>query len=105
DNLSFSREGAEEIRRLHSKVIENFALGAAAFAGSDAVLAQKLVNHKLKLSEMERELRQAHIERLRMGLKESLDTSSIHLDVLTNLKRVNSYITNSAYPILEKERQ
>lgn len=105
DNLSFSREGAEEIRRLHSKVIENFALGAAAFAGSDPVLAQKLVNHKLKLSEMERELRQAHIERLRKGLKESLDTSSIHLDILTNLKRVNSYITNSAYPILEKERQ
>ncbi|MBI5238265.1 MAG: Na/Pi cotransporter family protein [Deltaproteobacteria bacterium] len=105
DNLSFSREGAEEIRRLHSKVIENFELGTAAFAGSDAVLAQKLMNHKIKLSEMERELRQAHIERLRMGLKESIDTSSIHLDILTNLKRVNSYITNSAYPILERERQ
>jgi phosphate:Na+ symporter len=28
----------------------------------------------------------------------------LHLDVLTNLKRINSYITNVAYPILEREK-
>jgi phosphate:Na+ symporter len=53
---------------------------------------------------MERELRQAHINRLHRGLRESIDTSSIHLDVLTNLKRINSYITNVAYPIIEKSK-
>jgi phosphate:Na+ symporter len=51
---------------------------------------------------MERDMRQAHIHRLYIGLRESIDTSAIHLDVLTNLKRVNSYITNISYPILEK---
>lgn len=100
----FSKEGAKEIRALHQKVVENFALGVAAFTGSDPELSARLINHKAKLSETERELREAHINRLRLGLKESIDTSAIHLDVLTNLKRINSYITNIAYPIIERSR-
>ncbi len=101
--LSFSKEGMNEIRALHQKVVENLELGIAAFAGSSGELAQKLINHKAKLSEMERDLRQAHINRLHMGLRESIDTSSIHLDLLANLKRINSLITNVAYPILERK--
>ena len=103
--LSFSKEGMDEIRLLHQKVMENFETGVAAFAGGDGELARKLLSHKAKISELERELRQAHINRLHLGLKESIDTSAIHLDVLTNLKRINSYISNAAYPILEKERE
>jgi len=102
--LSFSKEGMEEIKTLHAKVLEHFEMGVAAFASSDVELAQRLANHKVKVSEMERELRQAHISRLHRGLRESIDTSAIHLDVLTNLKRINSYITNVAYPILEKTK-
>ena len=37
------------------------------------------------------------------GLAESLETSEIHLDVLTNLKRISSHITALVYPILEEE--
>lgn len=103
--LSFSREGQAEIRMLHAKLMENFEMGVAAFAGSDAELARRLVVHKSNFSELERQLRNAHISRLQRGLRESIDTSSIHLDVLTNLKRINSYITNVAYPILEKEKR
>ncbi len=104
-SLSFSREGMDEIRTLHAKVMENFSMGVAAFAGSDAEMARRLVAHKAKLSELERELRGAHISRLQKGLRESIATSSIHLDVLTNLKRINSHITNVAYPILEREKK
>lgn len=100
--LSFSSEGLREIKALHQKVLENYEMGVAAFTGRDAELARRLVNHKAKLNELEKELRQAHINRLHKGLKESIDTSAIHLDVLTNLKRINSYITNTAYQILEK---
>lgn len=104
DGLSFSRVGMDEIRTLHSRLLENFELGVATFAGSDPDLARKLIHQKEKFTEVERELRQAHINRLHMGLKESIDTSAIHLDVLTNFKRINSFITNIAYPVLEKEK-
>jgi phosphate:Na+ symporter len=51
---------------------------------------------------MEREYRQTHIGRLHEGLREAVDTSSIHLDVLANLKRVNSLATNIGYVVLDK---
>ncbi|MFQ5585824.1 MAG: Na/Pi cotransporter family protein [Thermodesulfobacteriota bacterium] len=105
DNLAFSREGMAEIRELHEKVMENFALGTVTFAGSDVELARRLINHKAKVAEMERDMRQAHINRLHRGLRESIDTSAIHLDILTNLQRINSYIVNIAYPILEREKR
>ena len=36
------------------------------------------------------------------GLAESLETSEIHLDVLTNLKRISSHVTALVYPIVEQ---
>jgi len=41
------------------------------------------------------------IETLRAGLAESLDTSEIHLDILTNLKRISSHVSALVIPILE----
>lgn len=67
----------------------------------DPELAKKLLQNKIEIAEMERNLRQAHIQRLHKGLRESIDTSAIHLDILSNLRRINSYISNAAYPIIE----
>ncbi len=97
----FSEAGAHEITLLHKKVQQNLELAIAAFASNDQALAQQVLERKLELSQTERRFRQAHIERLHAGYRESIDTSEIHLDVLTNLKRINSHITAVAYPILE----
>jgi phosphate:Na+ symporter len=97
----FSEPGAQEIVLLHTKVQQNLELAIAAFASSDRVLAQQVLERKLEISQSERKFRQAHIERLHEGYRESIDTSEIHLDVLTNLKRINSHVTAVAYPILE----
>lgn len=100
--VSFSEEGLKEILEFHQKVLENFDICISAFASRNKDLAQKILRHKARLGELERDLRQAHINRLHMGLRESIDTSAIHLDILSNLKRINSHITNIAYPILEE---
>lgn len=99
--LSFSKDGLKDICDLHQKVAENFDLAVSAFTTGDMELARRLIGHKVGIGEMERELKQAHIQRLQMGLRESIDTSAIHLDVLTNLKRINSHICNVAYAMLE----
>ncbi len=101
----FSEEGLKEIIDFHQKVLENFDLSISAFVNRDKAIAQKVLRHKVHLGELEKELRQAHINRLHRGLKESIDTSAIHLDVLSNLKRINSHITNIAYPVLEEEKK
>ena len=33
---------------------------------------------------------------------ESIESSSVHLDILRDLKRINSHLTSVAYPILEQ---
>jgi phosphate:Na+ symporter len=99
--LRFSEQGLKEIVDLHQMVAQNFEAVITAFASQDPELAQKVIKSKSWLAQKERELRQAHIRRLHEGLPESIETSAIHLDVLTNLKRINSHITNIAYPIAE----
>jgi hypothetical protein len=99
--VHFSEPGMQEITLLHKKVLQNLELALAAFASSDPALAQQVLERKLELSQTERRFRQAHIERLHAGYKESIDTSEIHLDVISDLKRINSHITAVAYPILE----
>ncbi|GAC1459781.1 MAG: Na/Pi cotransporter family protein [Candidatus Limnocylindrales bacterium] len=96
----FSAQGWAEIQDLHAKVVENMELALGALAANDRSIAEKVVRHKSHVNTMERQLRQAHIERLHEGLRESIDTSSIHLDVLASLKRANSLITGIAYAVL-----
>jgi phosphate:Na+ symporter len=97
----FSEQGWREIVDFHAKVCENFELAVSAFATRDPELARKLLRHKVRIGQIERELNAAHIDRLHRGLRESIETSSIHLDCLSNLQRINSHITNVAYPILD----
>jgi len=96
----FSAQGWREIADLHAKVLENLELAMGALASGDREVAEKVIRHKSVVNVMERQLRQAHIQRLHDGLRESIDTSSIHLDLLASLKRANSLITGIAYAVL-----
>ncbi len=99
--LRFSDRGQKEIMELHEQVGRNFERVISAFASQDAGLARQVINEKNAINQMERELRAAHIQRLHEGLPESIETSAIHLDILTNLVRINHHITSIAYPIAE----
>jgi phosphate:Na+ symporter len=102
--VDFSKEGWVELEGYFQKVLENFEIAISAFASHDKVLATQLLRHKHHINELERELRNRHFRRLQAGLTESFETSAVHLDVLTNLKRINSHLTAVAYPIAEAKR-
>ena len=96
----FSAQGWQEIVDLHTKVVENLELALSAVATQDHSIAEKVVRHKSNINLMERRLRQTHMQRLHEGLRETIDTSSIHLDVLAALKRANSLVAGIAYAVL-----
>jgi phosphate:Na+ symporter len=102
--VGFSKDGWVELDGFFQKVLENFEIAVSAFASQDRHLAETLLRHKRHLNEAERELRNSHFHRLNSGLVESVETSAVHLDVLTNLKHINSHLTAVAYPILESRR-
>ena len=98
----FSEVGWGEIVEFHSMVSKNLESAIAAFAANDRSLAQAVLDQRPVMRQRERELRESHLGRLRMGLAESLETSEIHLDILTNLKRISSHVSALVFPILEE---
>ncbi len=102
--LTFSHEGIEEIVAFHRKILDNFDIAISAFSGNDRDLADRVLRNKEEIGTLERELVQAHLDRLRKGYRESIETSHIHLDVIGNLARINSLVTHIVYPIVEEKR-
>jgi phosphate:Na+ symporter len=98
----FSEAGEAELMEFHAMVSKNLERAIAAFAAGDHSLAQEVLDQRPLVRQRERELRESHLDRLRRGLAESLETSEIHLDVLTNLKRISSHVTALAISIVEE---
>jgi phosphate:Na+ symporter len=97
----FSREGAAELTDFHQRIIENLKLAFGVFMSGDVKVARKLIEEKAGLRSLELTAAESHLARLREGRPESIETTSLHLDVLRDLKRIHSHICSVAYPVLE----
>jgi phosphate:Na+ symporter len=82
-------------------VVDNLRLALNVFATRDVALARKLIAEKAAMRAAERETSDRHYARLRDGRPESIASSAIHLDIIRDLKRINSHLTSVGYPILE----
>lgn len=100
----FSPEGEQELDDMQKRVAENLMIADTAFTTRDRKLAEQLLENKDKLGRMEERLRDRHFKRLTSGQRQSHETSAIHLDLLTHIKRVNSAVSHAAYAILEGPR-
>ena len=103
-NVQFSDDGAAEIDEFHRRILENLRLAFGVFMSGDVAGARKLVAEKAQLRSVELTAAERHLERLREGRPETLETTSLHLDVLRDLKRINSHICSVAYPALDIAR-
>jgi len=100
-NRSFSDAGMAEICHLHERLMSNLRLGMSVFLDGHVRDAQKLLEEKARFRELEHEYAANHIARLQDNTAQSIETSSLHLDLISELKRINSHICSIAYPILE----
>ncbi len=100
--LRFSEDGYQELKGLFNLTIDNLRIAQTIFVTRNADLARHLIEVKVDVRHMEKRSAERHLERLRDGLLESLQTSSLHLDMLRDLKRINAHIASVAYPILEE---
>ena len=79
----------------------NLRLAMSVFLDGHVRDAKKLLEEKARFRDMEHEYAAAHITRLRDNTAQSIETSSLHLDLISDLKRINSHICSIAYPILD----
>ena len=101
NRLKFSREGAAELEAFHRRVVDNLKLALGVFISGDPKIARQLLQEKVLVREAERATAENHFARLREGRLESIETSSLHLDILRDVKRIHSHICSVAYPVLE----
>ena len=99
---NFSEAGMAEICDLHARLIANLRLGLSVFLNGDLKHAQELLAQKVLFRDLERAYANSHLGRLAGNTVDSIETSSLHLDLISDLRRINSHICSIAYPILEE---
>ncbi len=97
----FSDAGMAEICELHERLIDNLRLGMSVFLNGNVRDAQKLLEEKARFRDLERAYATSHLDRLSEQTVQSIQTSSLHIDLISDLKRINSHICSIAYPILD----
>ena len=97
----FSEAGMAEIVELHERLTDNLRLGMSVFLNGNVRDAQKLLEEKARFRDLERAYASSHLGRLSANTLQSQETSSLHIDLISDLKRINSHICSIAYPILD----
>lgn len=101
ENKRFSVAGMQEIVDMYDYIQATLQLAVKVFMDQDLQSARELVRRKELFRQTEYDNRLQHLNRLRQGDIKSLETSAFHLDILRDLKRINSFLSASAYPLLE----
>lgn len=91
---SFSKEGWAELQSFHEKIVECVSLSTAYFNSRDRSLFSKLIVLHQHIEDLTLDLTEQHMQRLHRGVKETLDTTSVHLDLLGNLQRIANLAVN-----------
>src|SRR3954462_3945480 len=92
----------EEIEDVHSLLLANLQLGLSVFLNSDLKCAQRLIAGKEQFRTLELKYADSHLARLSDNTPQSIETSSLHLDLISDMKRINSLFCSIAYPILDE---
>jgi len=96
----FSDVGLEELAGLHGQLIANLRLGLSVFLSADPESARQLLREKRRFRAQERRLAHAHVSRLQRRVVQSIETSALHLELIADMKRLNSLFCSSAYVVL-----
>jgi phosphate:Na+ symporter len=100
-----SLQDREDINNLYKPILLSFQLSLSVFTSGDVAMARQLLAKKYKFIKREKKAVLNHLEKLREDTTYDSRLSALQLDVLRDLRRINSYQTAVAYPILEEAGQ
>ena len=98
----FSEQGFNELNHMFRLVLDSVRLAQTVFISGDAKLARQLVEDKAAIKEAERQASINHMSRMQQKIPETLATSELHMDIIRDLRRINSLMASIAYPILDE---
>lgn len=101
-NTAFSKEGWQELSVMHQRIVRNARLAFNLIVNRDVDHARQLVREKEIIRDLVRESEEKHIHRLAAGNPASIETSSLHIDTMRDIKEINSLLVSIAYPVLSQ---
>jgi len=100
-----SLQDREDLNSVYQPVLQAFDLSMNVFTSGDVAMARQLLAHKYKFIKRENKAVMNHLEKIRDDADYDSRLSAMQLDVLRDLKRINSHLTQVAYPILDAAGQ
>ncbi len=100
-----STQDRKDINNLYKPVLSTFQLSMSVFTSSDIAMARQLLARKYKFIKREKKAVTNHLQKIRDDSHYDSQLSAMQLDVLRDLRRINSYQAAVAYPILEEAGQ
>jgi phosphate:Na+ symporter len=98
----FSDEGWAEIKEYSNEIRALLRRGLDAIPLRDEKLAHEIIETTKELVVKQRRFTRNHIDRLHAGVKLSVETSAIHIDLINDLARIAVHVSHIAYAIMGK---
>ncbi len=98
----FSVQGQKELANTIHRVIDQLRQTHKGLVQNDFDLAEGAVTVYPRITAMIREYRQNHIHRLTEGIKESEETSNLHLELLNSYQQISETTRNIAFAVMEE---
>lgn len=101
-NLVLTKDDEADLNAFHNRVLDDLRLANSTFMTEDPRSARHLLDAKRQLNAMERATGRRHLARLEARQPGELETSTLHLALLRDLRRVNSHVSAIAYDVLDQ---
>ena len=98
NNLSFSKEGEEEVKTMYSKVLAMYDLAIEGFDDVKNNHLKELDKYEQQLDDMKDDLSSSHFDRLADG-KCSIEMGDMFYSIISGLERVGDHLVNVGYSI------
>ncbi|GFN24239.1 Na/Pi cotransporter family protein [Thermanaeromonas sp. C210] len=98
--VEFSPQGQTELHEMFEKVRENFNAAVEAFATNDEGAAVQIIRRHPEILRLEKDLRCSHFQRLQQENRLSLETTSVHMELINQFLRLNLHSVSIAQAVM-----
>ncbi len=95
-DFDFSEAGKRELKQFHEKIQKQVKRSLEVFDEAKLTKAAKMKEKHKEYRSMSKDLEKQHYARILEGMKESIDSSETHLEILALLSTIDSHATNIA---------
>ncbi|MHA2396312.1 MAG: Na/Pi cotransporter family protein [Candidatus Thorarchaeota archaeon] len=99
NGISFSKEATKEVAQMFDLVEETYSTAIKALKTRNKDLAKVAEQLEEDVDDLERKLKDAHVERMRTGVCDP-QADAVFVETLRNLERISDHADNIAYDVI-----